>query len=107
MLTVSPTVFPPKSSVKYYDTPLTTWGVVTVERSVFGLSVTSNGSSYATGPLSCLSYLPVTLVYCGLTVGWIKTSLGTEVGLGPGDIALDGVPAPSHGNSTQLNSTLL
>jgi len=31
----------------------------------------------------CLS---VTLVYCGQTVGWIKISLGTEVGLVPGDI---------------------
>jgi len=27
-------------------------------------------------------------------VGWIKMALGTEVGLGPGDIALDGNPAP-------------
>jgi len=37
--------------------------------------------------LTCLS---VTLVYCGQTVGWIKIPLGTEVGLGPGDIVLDG-----------------
>ena len=29
-----------------------------------------------------------------LTAGWIKMSLGTEVGLGPGDIVLDGVPVP-------------
>jgi len=27
--------------------------------------------------------------------GWIKIPLGTEVGLGPGHIALDGDPAPS------------
>jgi len=50
----------------------------------------------ATGPLSCsvcVSCLFVTLVYCGQMVGWIKT-LGTEVGLGPGDIVLDGDPAP-------------
>jgi len=39
----------------------------------------------------CLS---VTLAYCGQTVGWIKMSLGTEVGLGPGDIVLDGDSAP-------------
>jgi len=26
--------------------------------------------------------------------GWMKTLLGTEVDLGPGDIVLDGVPAP-------------
>ena len=43
----------------------------------------------------CVSVcLPVTLVYCGQTVGWIKTKLGMEVGLGPGDIVLDGDPAP-------------
>jgi len=40
----------------------------------------------------CLSC--ITLVYCGQTVGWIKMRLGTEVGLGPGDIVLDGDPAP-------------
>jgi len=33
-------------------------------------------------------------VYCGQTAGWIKTALGTEVGLGPGHIVLDGDPAP-------------
>ena len=49
------------------------------------------GSPYAVGPLSCLS---VTLVYCGQTVGWIKMPLGTQVGLGPGHIVLDGDPAP-------------
>jgi len=39
--------------------------------------------------------LSVTLVYCGQTVGWIEMKLGTEVGLGPGHIRLDGDPAPS------------
>ena len=33
-------------------------------------------------------------VYCGQTTGWIKMALGTEVGLGPGHIVLDGDPAP-------------
>jgi len=33
-------------------------------------------------------------VCCGQTTGWIKTPLGTEVGLGPGDIVLDGDPDP-------------
>jgi len=43
----------------------------------------------------CLSVLSdVTLVYCGLTVGWIKMKLGMQVGLGPGHIVLDGDPAP-------------
>jgi len=59
----------------------------------FWATVTSNGSLYATGPLSCLSCLCVTLVYCGQTVGWIKVPLGAEVGLGPGDIVLDRDPA--------------
>jgi len=42
----------------------------------------------------CLSYVFVTLVYCGQTVGWIKMKLGTEVDLGPGHSVLDGDPAP-------------
>jgi len=33
-------------------------------------------------------------VYCGQTAAWIKMNLGKEVGLGPGDIVLDGHPAP-------------
>jgi len=38
----------------------------------------------------CPVCLSVTLVYCGQTVGWIKVPLGTEVGLGAGDIVLGG-----------------
>ena len=49
---------------------------------------------YAIGPLSCLSVLSVTLVYCCQTVRWIKVQLGVQVGLGPGHIVLDGDPAP-------------
>jgi len=41
--------------------------------------------------LSCLS---VTFVHCSQTVGWIKTKLGTVVGLGPGHIVLDGIHLP-------------
>jgi len=33
-------------------------------------------------------------VHCGQTVGWIKTKLGMQVGLGPGHIVLDGDPPP-------------
>jgi len=33
-------------------------------------------------------------VYCGQTVGWIRIPLRTEVGLDPGNIVLDGDPAP-------------
>ena len=59
----------------------------------FWTTVTSNGSPYATGPLSCLS---ATLVYSGQTVGWITMPLGTDVGLSTGDIVLDGIQLP-HG----------
>jgi len=38
----------------------------------------------------CPLCLSVTLVYCGQTVGWIKMSLGMEIGLGPGHIILGG-----------------
>ena len=35
--------------------------------------------------------------YCDQMAGWMKMPLGTEVDLGPGHIALDGVPAPTKG----------
>jgi len=50
----------------------------------------------------CLACLSVTLVYCGETVAWIKMPLGTEVGLGPGDIMLGGDPAPSTERGTAV-----
>jgi len=45
-------------------------------------------------PIGSLHCLSVALVYCSQTVGWIKMPLDTEVGLGSGDIVLDGDPAP-------------
>jgi len=33
-------------------------------------------------------------ICCDQLAGWIKTTLGTEVGRGPGHIVLDGDPAP-------------
>jgi len=33
-------------------------------------------------------------ICCGQMAGWIKMPLGMEVGLGPGDLVLDGDPAP-------------
>jgi len=53
-------------------------------------------------------FLPVTLVYCGQTVGWIKMKLSMEVGLGPGHIVLDGDPGPppETGNSPQFSARL-
>jgi len=58
------------------------------------VTVTSNGSPYATGPLCCLS---ITLVYCGQTVEWMKMPLGAEVGLGPGDNVMGTHKAAPHG----------
>jgi len=37
----------------------------------------------------------MTLVYCGQTVTWTKTKLGTEVDLGPGHNVLAGDTQPS------------
>jgi len=42
----------------------------------------------------CLSCPSVTFVHCGQTIGRIKIKLGTQVGLGPRHIVLDGDPAP-------------
>ena len=57
----------------------------------------------ATGPL-CLS---VTLVYCGQMVGCIKMPLGTEVGLGPGDIVTYGDPVPPSRKGAQQSPHFL
>jgi len=46
----------------------------------------------------CLS--SVTRVYCGQTVSWIRMPLGTELGLGPSDIVLDGDPCQTNPNPT-------
>ena len=56
--------------------------------------------------LSCLSVLSVTFVYCCQMVGWIKMTLGTDVDLGPGHIALDGDPStlPPKGHSPQFSA---
>jgi len=52
------------------------------------------GSPYAISG-RCLSCLSVMLVYCGQMVGWIRMPLGMEIGLGSGDIVLDGDPCSS------------
>jgi len=41
------------------------------------------------------------LVYCGQTAGWIRIPLGTEVGLGPGDIVLDDDQLPPQKRAQQ------
>jgi len=45
-------------------------------------------------------------VYCGQTAGCIRMPLGKEVGLGPGDIVLDGDPAP-HSRKGEQQPALL
>jgi len=45
----------------------------------------------------CLSVCDVGILWpvcCGQTAGWIKMPLDTKVGLGQGDIVLDGDPSP-------------
>ena len=56
----------------------------------------------------CPLSLSVTFVYCRQTAGWIKMPLGMEVGLGPGDIVLDGDAAPSllKGHSRQFSASV-
>jgi len=45
-------------------------------------------------------------VYCGQTAGWIKMPIGMEVGLGSGDIVLDGDPAFPQKGAQQLPTFL-
>jgi len=55
---------------------------------------------HAIGPLSCLSVLSVTLVYCGQMVGWIKMKLCMQVGLSPSHTVLDWDRAPAMERGT-------
>jgi len=74
---------------------------------VIWATITHNRSPYATGLLSCLS---VTLVYCGQTDEWIKMPLGTEIGLGPGNIVRWGPSSPrgkEHSNPPLFGPRLL
>ena len=55
--------------------------------------------------LNCHSVCPVCNVgVFGQTVRWIKMKLGTEVGLGPGHIVLDGDPATPKGHNPQFSA---
>jgi len=51
-----------------------------------------------------LSFLPVTLVYCGQTVRWINMNLGTEVGHDPGHTVLDRNPTPPKRADPQFSA---
>jgi len=45
-------------------------------------------------------------VYCGQMAGWMKTTLGTEIDLGPGHTVLDGSQLPRKGHSSPLFSVM-
>ena len=47
----------------------------------------------------CLSLLSVMLVYCGQAAGCVKMPVGTQVGLSPGNIVLDGDLSPQKGTA--------
>ena len=50
------------------------------------------------------NFRPVYVVCCGQTAGWINMPLGRERDLGPGDIVLDGDPAPpQRGTALQFS----
>ena len=55
--------------------------------------ILSRLSDHCLSVLSCLSVRPVTLVYCGQMVRWIKMKLGVQVGLGTGHTVLHVEPA--------------
>jgi len=52
------------------------------------------------------NFRPMSTGNCGQTAVWIKMALGTEVGLGPDDIVLDGDPAPPSPKSGQSPLTI-
>jgi len=73
---------------------------VTQGRRIFGRPFVKRFVLSTIGRLSCLSCpvcLSVTLVYCGQTIGWIRMSLGVEIGLSRRHNMLDGDPAPPLG----------
>jgi len=69
-------------------------------------------STYRLGAVASLTFLAIeniplhfsAHVCYGQTAKWIRIPLGTEVCLGPGDIVLDGNPAPSKEKGTATPS---
>jgi len=61
----------------------------------FGCIIASDTLPHKRGTAPTFSQPPLfDHVYCVQTAGWIKMPLGTEIGLDPGHIVLDGDPAP-------------
>jgi len=46
-------------------------------------------------------------ICCGQMAAWIKMPLGMEIGLGPGDFAFDGDPAPLHKKGAEPPSPII
>jgi len=70
-------------------------------------------STYCLGSVASLNFFAIenmphhfkAHVCYGQVAGWIRMPLGLEVGLGPGDIVLDGDPAPPPCKGAQQPST--
>ena len=60
-------------------------------------SPTKKGEAHSSFP----TFRPM---YCGQTSGWTKMALGTQIGLGPGHIVLDGDPAPPKWHSPHFSA---
>jgi len=68
----------------------------------FWATVTSNGSPFSAGPLFCLSCLSVCLSVYNVGVLWPNGWMDQDANRneGPGDIVLDGDPAPATKRGT-------
>jgi len=84
----------PKASAQMYGTIHAT--------SVFGATIYKTVRHMLSD--HCPVCLSVTLVYCGQTVGWIKTKLGTEVGLSRPHCVRWGLALPQRGAVPQFSA---
>jgi len=79
----------------------------------FSATVATTYSTYLFGAVASVKFLAIESmpplfsahVCCGQTGGWVKIPPGTELHLGPGDIILDGDPAPPPHKGAQQSPT--
>ena len=69
-------------------------GPVTLYQMGIQYSPTERGTAAPVSKFTGAACVRIIRSPCGQTAGWIKMPLGMDVGLGPGDIVLDGDPAP-------------
>jgi len=75
---------------------------IELQRKIFGRPFLKRfGLCYRTVALSLPLPQFSALICCGQMAGWIKMPLGMDVGLSPGDFALDGDPAPHPQKGTE------